>query len=81
MIGQKNLIIRRLKPWEELLGQLVELKDESGRLILVLSFSLAIEITDFLDRELLREAIGRKVAILRTDNPLRPFLFRVLEGK
>jgi hypothetical protein len=82
MSEENNIKKYEIKPWEEVLGTLVKFKDENGRLMLVLSSFIAIEITEsVLNKELLREAIGRKIGILRTDDPLRPFCFRVLEGK
>jgi hypothetical protein len=67
--------IYRLKPWEEAIGILHVLDVVDGSLhakISNLSLILPLEM-----EEKMRDHIGHRVGILRTDEPQRSYLFRV----
>lgn len=70
--------IHRLKPWEEVLGILLELHILEGSLLAKISnvpLILPLEM-----EEKMRDHIGHRVSVLRTDLPDRPYLFRVFSN-
>jgi len=65
-----------LKPWEEVIGVLNELRAEEGKLTLFLSSSIIVKIPDkVLNEKVMKEALGRKVGVLRTDSCYRVRVF------
>lgn len=65
--------------FEELAGSLTELFEQDGALIaLIGKIHLALPL-DL--KQSLQPLIGQRITILRTDNPDKPFLFRVLAQK
>jgi len=69
----------RLDPFEEARGPLEDLREHDGSLVAKIG-KVQIILPQILDQSL-RPLIGRSIAILRTDNPLRPFLFRDLTSE
>jgi len=70
--------IHRLKPWEEVLGILLELHILEGSLLAKISnvpLILPLEM-----EEKMRDHIGHRVSVLHTDIPDRPYLFRVFSN-
>ncbi|MCJ7445120.1 MAG: hypothetical protein MUO26_11455 [Methanotrichaceae archaeon] len=68
----------RLKPFEEIVGELHELANTDGLTARIGNVSV------ILPREMepeLRPFIGSRIGILRTDIPKKEFLFRVLAGQ
>ena len=71
--------VRRLRTWEEYVGVLTELvDDEHGSHARFGKNALALpkDMTD-----ILRPHVGRKIAILRTDDQVRPYRFRIVGAK
>jgi|LAHU01.1.fsa_nt_gb hypothetical protein len=70
--------IYRQKTWEEVLGILLALYTQEGSLfakISSISLILPLEM-----EEKMRDHIGHRVSVLRTDLPDRPYLFRVFSN-
>lgn len=65
-----------LQPFEEATGRLSELLDDQGilhakvgRIVITLPIDM---------KEVLKPCLGKRLSILRTDNPLKPYLWRIL---
>ncbi|MDF0589696.1 hypothetical protein [Candidatus Methanocrinis natronophilus] len=69
-----SIEIRRLNPWEEAVGHLTELNDEESILLVRIGKIVLALPTDMVD--ILRPLVGQKIAILKTDDPARPYRFR-----
>lgn len=66
-----------LLPWEEVVGNLQEITNEENKI--TLSFKEGIRLSLLPDPRLigsLQEKVGKKIGILRTDLPSKPYLVR-----
>ena len=70
-------VLRRLDFWEEACGSLDDLEGVDGSLIAKIGKSQII-LPSSLEQNL-RELIGQRITILRTDIPEKPYLFRLLD--
>ena len=71
-------LIKILLQWEEAVGQLHNLISDGGSLLAEIG-----PLTVFLPLELegeLRPNVGKRIAILRTDDSSRPYRFRLIGG-
>jgi hypothetical protein len=68
----------RLSPWEEAIGIFHKLYHYDGVLIARIG-PVAVHLP-FEFEETLRPFVGKKIGILRTDDPARPYRFRHVSG-
>ncbi|MDD3564041.1 MAG: hypothetical protein WCY97_05240 [Methanothrix sp.] len=74
-----SIEVRHLQPWQEVVGILTELDDEETILLVKIgkiALALPIDMAD-----VLRPHIDQRIAILRTDDPTKPYLFRSSSAK
>lgn len=67
----------RLSDYEEAVGPLDQLEKDNGLLVAhigKIAVALPLEM-----EERLQTHLGKRISILRTDNPLKPYLIRVVE--
>ena len=69
--------VRRLRTWEEAAGVLIELDKEDDILLAKIGKIVLILPTDM--SEVLCPHIRQRIAILRTDDPARPYRFRLVD--
>lgn len=79
-----NLQEAQLRPWQEVVGALtgIETGDTEITVILTCTISKQIAISlpkDQLETSQLQQLIGKKIGILKTDNPKKPYMIRLME--
>lgn len=72
------LKVYRLAPWQEAVGTLHQLDHDHGILKATIG-PVAVHLP-FEFEETLRPFVGQKIAILRTEDPARPYRFRQVSG-
>jgi len=75
----ESLELYRLRPWEEASGTLNSLKADEEVLIAQVGkilLALPLEI-----KEKMHHLVGLKISLLRTDEPQRPYLLRVVSDQ
>ncbi|UEC42052.1 MAG: hypothetical protein METHAR1v1_310020 [Methanothrix sp.] len=73
-----SIEIRRLHPWEEAVGHLTELNDEESILLVKIGKIVLALPTEMAD--ILRPHVGQRIALLRCDDPARPYRFRTVDS-
>ena len=75
--SEKFTKIRRASPFEEFAGSLKELFEQDGALIALIG-EIYLALPSDLEQNL-RQLIGRRITILRTDIPQKLYIFRILD--
>jgi len=70
-----------LWPWEEYLGIVEGFEVKNNDVLIIFEGSTLLLAKEETDLEFLRNHVGKKIGILRTDIADKPFLFRVIGKK
>ena len=86
---KRNLAEKKnLRVWEEIVGVCSKIREEDSKIIIFLRtdkgmFKILL-CRDFLEplklNELLKKIQGRKIGILRTDDPKKPYVIRIIKA-
>ena len=76
----KSMKVIELKPWEEFTGIFQDVEEEKGKIIIYFNQGNGISLPAGSQlKKKLKNMIGKKIAILRTDLENKPYLIRAVE--